>query len=514
MILHRIKGIVTSLQEPGQSHLEKLVALLFYLASANLFVVFFVQGGYDVTLGPIHVHAYSMKKWLLLCLTLALTRVWLEGRRKGIPVLEGIQSPLILFLSVVFLYSANDRTFNTHDAFAARLLPLSLIREFDFDLDEFADISGPLIPRFLLPLNGHIVSSHPPWTAVVALPVFLVPVLMGGPLTSFLALLDLEKRAAVLIVALSVLILLFAVRRLTCRNNAWLIAVAYALGTSSFSTSSQALWQHGSAQLFLSLTIYALVRGLEMPRFITYAGLALGGAVICRPHTVLVALPIAAYVFHKHRDQFVRFVLAGLPPLLMFVTYNAFYFGSPFATGLSQSVVSPASLVARHVNWFSTPILEGFAAVLVSPSRGLFVYSPILLVSLIGMLISWREPGQHLLKYLSIGVFLHLIPVATLGQWWGGVAYGPRLLSDTLPIWCLLLYLPFERLERLGWGRYLIGAWLLISIGMHALGVYGDDSQYPLERDLEFHPELRWSWTNSQPVYIARKILSALKEAF
>ena len=64
---------------------------------------------------------------------------------------------------------------------------------------------------------------------------------------------DLEKRAAVLITALSVLILLFALRLVTRHNIAWVIAVIYAFGTSSFSTSSQALWQHGPSQLFLAL---------------------------------------------------------------------------------------------------------------------------------------------------------------------------------------------------------------------------------------------------------------------
>lgn len=176
----------------------------------------------------------------------------------------------------------------------------------------------------------------------------------------------------------------------------------------------------------------------------------MGGAVLCRPHTALVALPIAVYVIQKHRDKFMRLVLAGIPWLLIFVSYNAACFGSPYVTRVSQSAISPTTFLDKQAKCFSTPILEESAAVFASPSRCLFVYSPILILSLAGVWNAWRERGQLLLRYLSIWICLHLIPVATLTYWWGGNAYGPRLLSDTLPLWCLLLSQPFERIER--WG--------------------------------------------------------------
>jgi hypothetical protein len=66
-------------------------------------------------------------------------------------------------------------------------------------------------------------------------------------------LLELEKLAATLITALSVLLLFFAIRRMAQDRIAWFIALIYAFGTSGFNISSQALWQHGPSQLFLTL---------------------------------------------------------------------------------------------------------------------------------------------------------------------------------------------------------------------------------------------------------------------
>jgi len=495
-------------QTYGSLLFERFVSALFYLVAANLFVVFFVQGGYDFTVGPFHLHAYSPKNWLLLCLALAIGKAWLAGTRTQTPVSEWIQSPLLLFLSVVLIYSLNGRTFDTSDAIPARYLPLSLIQEFDFDLDEFPFLYNDVEdPYFLRRVNDRLVSAYPPWAGVLALPVYLVPVLLGISPRAHFQLMDLEKRAAVLITALSVLILLFALRRVTRHNIAWVIAVIYAFGTSSFSTSSQALWQHGPSQLFLALAIYCLARGLETPKFSAYAGLALGSAVICRPLNILIALLVVAYIVHKHRDQLIGFLLATVPPVLLFMSYNHFYFGSPFTTGFSGEVISPSSLFGQHLSWFRTPILEGLAGVLGSPARGLFIHSPIFLFSCVSMVIVWREPGYLLLKYLSLAFPLLLLPIATLGSWWGGTCYGPRLLADITPILCLLLYPSFERFERKALLKYAIVGLSALSVFMHAIGVFsGYNAKY---RDImEPHHELLWSWVDSPPVYLGKQILT------
>jgi hypothetical protein len=63
-MLRKIQVLLMSFHDPRQSLLEKMVAVLFGLAAANLCVVFLVQGGYEFSVGPILVHARYVLKSL------------------------------------------------------------------------------------------------------------------------------------------------------------------------------------------------------------------------------------------------------------------------------------------------------------------------------------------------------------------------------------------------------------------------------------------------------------------
>jgi hypothetical protein len=323
--------------------------------------------------------------------------VWLHAGKQGIPSTMRWRSPFLLFLGIVFVYSLNGRPLTAGDTIPASYVPLSLLREFDFDLDEFTFLYEDGMPWFLQRINGRVVSAYPPWAGVLATPVYLLPVL-GGLTAPSPWIHDLEKFAATLITALSVVLLLCTMHRLTNEKIAWLIAVVYAFGTSSFSSSSQALWQHGPSQLFVTLTLYCLVRGLHEPRYIAYAGFTLGSAIICRPSNVFMAMPMATYVLLRQRDQLLGFCLAAMPPILSFMTYNMLYNGSPVSTGFAVGIIDPGRLWTLGTHLFGTPLQKGLAGILVSPSRGLFIYSPILLLSFVGMVMVWRDSTLVLLK--------------------------------------------------------------------------------------------------------------------
>lgn len=489
------------------SHLESCIRFLWYLACANVFVLFFVQGGYDVRLGLINVHATSLRNWLILCFGLSLIKANLEERRGASSAFEGLGSPLLLFLGAVTLYYSNGHVFETGDTFPARFLPVSLLRDQDFYLDELVStINLYQSQYFVRSINGHIVSSYPPWGAILALPAYVIPVLKGGAVHMF----DLEKRAAVLIMGLSVLVLHLALRRMTRPCGAWFIAFVYAFGTNSLSMNSQALWQHGPSQLFLSLTLYSLMMGMKIPVFNAWAGFPLGIAVICRPLNALMALPIMLYVLHKHRGQFTSFMIAGLPSLLLFLWYNEVHFGSPLTTGFGATVVTPASLVGHHLSWFNTPILEGIAGVLVSPARGLFVYSPIFLCALVGIWVVWKEPDQVFLRYLSLAPLLLLFPVAMLGSWWGGLCYGPRLLSDSTPFLCFLLIPALESTHQRPWLRYVVLGLAGVSVVMHGIGFAYSGNWNADLIDFDSHPERVWHWRESPPIVLGKQLCAEI----
>jgi hypothetical protein len=483
---------------------DKVVIGLLCVAAVNLLVVL-VTRGYRVNLGVVRIAAYNLDGPLLLFLILAMATIWVHARRRRKPASIILRDPWLLFLVVVLVYSLNGRALTAGDTIPASYLPLSLVREFDFDLDEFPFLYAGDMPWFLQRIDGRVVSAYPPWAGVLAVPVYLLPVLGGLPSQSPW-IHDLEKLSATLITALSVVLLLFTLRLLTTEKIAWSIAVVYAFGTSSFSSSSQALWQHGPSQLFLTLTIYWLVTGLDTPRFSAYAGLALGSAIICRPSNAIMAIPIAAYVLLKHRGQFFGFCLATIPPILWFIAYNTHYNGSPVSTGFAVGIIDPSRLKNIGAHLFKTPLPEGLAGILISPSRGLFIYSPILLLAFVGMVMVWRNSKLALLKYLSLAPLLTILLTSKWINWWGGGSYGPRLLADITPFLCVYLYPPFEWARSRPLLKYAIACLIALSIGLHALRVFsgGDWNGHP---NVDWHPERLWSWADSPPAYYGKNMI-------
>src|SRR5439155_6700620 len=89
---------------------------------------------------------------------------------------------LLLFLAVLIGYLANGRTIGGGDTLPARYLPWSLLRQQNFDLDEFPTLyderarqSAALVdgvPYYLQYRNGHYLSAYTPGPGVLALPVY------------------------------------------------------------------------------------------------------------------------------------------------------------------------------------------------------------------------------------------------------------------------------------------------------------------------------------------------------
>lgn len=410
---------------------------------------------------------------------------------------------LLLFLAAVLVYSANGRAIGSGDTLPARYLPFSLLRERDFDLDEFPFLYGeevrrtsPLIdgiPYFLRYRDGHYLSAYPPGAAVLALPIYLLPVLAGLPPDSPWVP-SLEKLTATIITALSVVFLFWALCELVALRWALGIAFIYAFGTSSFSVSSQALWQHGPSQFFLALLLYLLVKGMKEERYLPYTGFALAAAAAMRPINLLLALPLGIVVLSRHRHLLGRFFLFALSPSVPLLLYNLFHFGSLLGADYGHVHVALRSFFTQ------IPLYEGGFGLLFSPTRGLFVYSSVLLLSLLGIGKIWKT-GPILLKALSLGPLPILLVYSKWFMWWGGHSFGPRMLADLTPIFCFFLYPLCDHLER---RRLLKGTFFLLaglSISAHALGAFFYDGRWDRVAEIDRNYPRLWSWKGSPLAY-------------
>src|SRR4026209_641553 len=184
--------------------------------------------------------------------------MWMYKGERMSPIYWRFRSlPKILQVSTFFIliFVAYITTPNVAawwgDTFASRFLPISILREGNFELNEFDFPLNKVLPYFLQYRNNRLISFYPVGAALTAVPFYVVPVLLGIDYNSLWIPL-LERVSAASITLLSALFLYLALRRLTTKKTSLIVTAIYALGTSAFSISSQALWQHGPSQFFLT----------------------------------------------------------------------------------------------------------------------------------------------------------------------------------------------------------------------------------------------------------------------
>ncbi len=126
------------------------------------------------------------------------------------------------------------------------------------------------------------------------------------------------KFTAAAFAALSAVLLLLLLQRITTTRWAWCLTLVYALATETWSISSQALWQHGPGELAILGCFYCLERWSEdrtRNDWLWLCGLSTAAAFVIRP-TNLVLLPavVAALLLAKATfTQHVRLLADAAP---------------------------------------------------------------------------------------------------------------------------------------------------------------------------------------------------------
>src|SRR5262249_42563596 len=151
------------------------------------------------------------------------------------------------------------------------------------------------------------------------------------------------------------------------------------------------------------------------PRWFWLAGLFAGCAVAIRPTNVAM-LPALAVALWFLRVPFLNAARVAVPILLV-AALTAFYNFTAFGRITGGY---PAALDGHF--W------SGLAGVLLSPARGLLIYTPALAFALAVLLPRARASRrQHtpLLIAASIFVVLQIGFIAKWQFWWGGYCWGP-----------------------------------------------------------------------------------------
>jgi hypothetical protein len=177
------------------------------------------------------------------------------------------------------------------------------------------------------------------------------------------------------------------------------------------------------------------------------AGLCAGTAVLFQYATGLIAVALGVYCAWRHGRRVGWYILGVVPPALALGAYNWLAFGSPFH--LSYRYVANRYTERQHHGLFGigVPTLDGLREVLVG-SRGLLVFSPVVLAAAVGLVAWWRRGERH--EALLAGTVVVLFVLLDAGYFlpYGGGTPGPRFLAPALPF--LALGLPFV-IARFSW---------------------------------------------------------------
>jgi len=232
-----------------------------------------------------------------------------------------------------------------------------------------------------------------------------------------------HRMFAAIICALAVAFFYRALRERFARDVAVVAALILAFATGMWSTASRGLWSHGPLILCYAVALLMILRAERRPMLAALAGLPLGFAILVRPTAALALAAFAAVVAIRWPRRAIGFALCAAAILGPWVTYNLAIYGAPI-----PPYYRPSRLAGTRT------FGEALLGHLVSPSRGLFVFSPVLLLLFPGLALALRGARDRLLAVALGAVILgHWIGAARFAHWWGGASFGPRLMIDILP---------------------------------------------------------------------------------
>lgn len=419
------------------------------------------------------------------------------------------RNALFIFLTLFLIYFANLAAYNHGDTIANDLTLGSLIANHRFDI-------GPWIPDSSANPNQGPHSNEPlPYYAYQNGQYQVMSIFgIGTPLTAFVLTLPVQfflkairipgtasmlgKFAAAFMMAACGALFFHYARKHLRYLETLLLTAAFCLGTSMFSLASQGLWQQTGAFFWTTLACWAMTGRIEKDSktqsfpvpiqrsrktidFASLAGFFSGLAVFCRT-THLVGFGLVFLYLRKSRPEFGRKMFLGFISTFVFLLFVQVYFTSTFSLGhqLDASKIIALQKTGMDQLWHF-PVIGGLG-LLFSPGRGLFVYSPFLIVFAVFFAFGknrLKTEGNHLAK-IFLGSFALMFLVAAMWfDWWGGWSYGPRPIMDALP-YLFFGLVPYFKImtERETWNKgpsFIFKTLCILSICIHLVGALTGD---------------------------------------
>lgn len=219
-------------------------------------------------------------------------------------------------------------------------------------------------------------------------------------------------------------------------------ALAYGLGTLSFPYSTLFYGHQLAAALLLSaFALLARMRHARIaitPGMLGIAGVLLGYAVATEyPAAIASAIMFVYAMFFVRPLPRLGWLAAGAAlPGCALAVYHTMAFGGPLTLPYTYS-----TQVHRHLGFFmgiQSFNVHALLDILLTHYRGLFYSAPWLLLAIPGIALLIREPRFRAEGLVSLAIILLFIWLnASLVDWQGGWAMGPRYLIPAIPFFAV-----------------------------------------------------------------------------
>jgi hypothetical protein len=192
-----------------------------------------------------------------------------------------------------------------------------------------------------------------------------------------------------------------------------------------------------------------------------WAGMALNSKYVLALAIVGAAV-VVGWTLRARRDDLRRVVMwaavSALPFVILALAYNYARWGSVTATGYGPYLDA----------FFGGSIFDGAWGMLASPNKSAFLYTPPLVLALLGAPAAFRTAPRLGLAMVAMCVPTFLV-YATYRSWSGDYAWGPRFFVWLVPVLLIPMAWFIDQMSR--WRRGFVGAVVAAGICVQLLGI-------------------------------------------
>jgi hypothetical protein len=366
-------------------------------------------------------------------------------------------APVILYAVLSVLVVPVYPHFVSSNEFSRWVLAVAIV---DFHTVEATPVVNSTHTRMedLATVDGRLYSNKAPGGALVGLPAYLVARAIVGPPTqhNMRATLNAMRLLASTVPAILLAFWLGNVaRRFGCsedRANFATVAMLFgtplfAYGLLFFAHALSAFTLFGTFALLFDRKLSAAGSQLSgspesrQPRAESLAGVLIGLAVLSEyPNAIPSAILVACALPRLRIGGVLRIIAGGLPFAVLLGIYNKLAFGSVFTLSSAHEVdTNIRELASRGLFGVGLPSPDYLLRLLLDPSKGLFVLSPVLLIALLGIRGAWKAMPRGAFIALIATPLSILLTFAGYPNWFGGWTVGARYLVAAVPFLALLI---------------------------------------------------------------------------